>query len=523
MPERGSDKTALINWKHLLPVLFPLSLVIFVGVWGVDFGYHWDEAKLIPQIRSTIRTHTFLPGWYRYPSVTYWLNLLGLAPYLLGIALKGEINSSDLQAYLIDTASGDIFHLQVRKIFIVISALAILWVYLLIYVWRNRNWSEALLGALILGTSWEVSYHTRWIAPDGILMQFGALTIFCVVIAVRKDRSRFWLLGAALAAGLGMGTKYPGGLLLAPVLIAAYRLRTTYGWRIILEAPIIFIGGFLLSTPGIILQPQIFFSDVLSEISHYQSGHYGYEVSPFEHLGLMMTYFSQVAFSHYALPAMILFLFSLVGVFALFKESRQDAVLFLSFPVLYVLFFSLQRVMIVRNLLVVLPFLAVLSARGIVFSWTKIRYLLPRAALLLLVFGAVTVNSAWLCEAANSITQRGTENFIRELVAYIHKNPEIMFFASDKIFSEIASLEDPIPSNVSENVTERTDKLVFYASEGMENPTDWPRNQPGLATEIFGPWEVNFDYYPTWAGDDRILVMPVDEARTLGVRALPTE
>ena len=507
----------------MLPVLLPLSLVIFIGVWGVDFGYHWDESKLVPQIRDTIRTGTFTPGWYRYPSVTYWLNLLGLLPYLIGIALKGELNSGDLQAYLLDIAGGDIFRIQVRKIFIVISALAILWVYLLIYVWRNRNWREALLGSLILGTSWEVSYHTRWIAPDGILMQFGALTIFCAILAVRKGRSRFWLLGAALAAGLGMGTKYPGGLLLVPVLIAAYWLRNPYGWRIVLEVLITFIGGFLLSTPGIFLQPQIFFSDVLSEISHYQTGHYGYGVSSIEHFGLMMIYFSQVAFSHYALPAIILFLFSLVGVFVLFKESWQDSVLFLSFPVLYVLFFSLQRVMIVRNLLVVLPFLAVLSARGLVFSWMKIRYLLPRAALVLFIFGIVTVNSVWLWNAAHSITQRGKEYFTRELVAYVNKNPEIQFFASDKIFSEIISLEDPMPSNVSESVIDRTDMLVFYASEGVDDPADWPRNKPGLATQIFGPWETNFDYYPAWAGDDRILVMPVEKARTLGVRALPTE
>ena len=196
----------MINWKHLLPVLIPFSIALFAGVLGVDFGHHWDEGKLVPQLRDTIRTGTLLPGWYRYPSVVYWLNLLGLIPYILGIVSKGNFYLEDLRAYLIDVVGGDVFRIQVRWVFIFISALAIIWVYLLIYVWRNRNWIEALTGALLFGLSWEVNYHSRWIAPDAILMQFGALTMLCIVLALQPNSKRPWLWGAAIAAGLGLGT-----------------------------------------------------------------------------------------------------------------------------------------------------------------------------------------------------------------------------------------------------------------------------------------------------------------------------
>ena len=62
--------------------------------------------------------------------------------------------------------------------------------------------------------------------------------------------------------------------------------------------------------------------------------------------------------------------------------------------------------------------------------------------------------------------------------------------------------------------------VAFYAYEGMQNANDWPGNQPGLATRIFGPWEVNFNYYPRWAGEDRILVMPLEKARRIGIQVV---
>jgi hypothetical protein len=38
-----------------------------------------------------------------------------------------------------------------------------------------------------------------------------------------------------------------------------------------------------------------------------------------------------------------------------------------------------------------------------------------------------------------------------------------------------------------------------------------------MTTRWFGPMEVNFDYYPTWQGDERIVVMPLARARALGL------
>jgi hypothetical protein len=34
---------------------------------------------------------------------------------------------------------------------------------------------------------------------------------------------------------------------------------------------------------------------------------------------------------------------------------------------------------------------------------------------------------------------------------------------------------------------------------------EWPTNRPHSFVAVFGPREVNLDYYTGWAGDDRIV------------------
>lgn len=514
-------KSKLSQLKPILPVLLPLSVLIFTGLWGVDYGYHWDESKVVPLLRNTIRSGSFLPGWYRYPSVTYWLNLLALLPYVGGIVLRGGAPLQEFQSYLIEVVGGDVFKLQTRIIFIVVSSLSVLWVYSSIFVWRKKNWLEALIGASLLAFSWEVAYHSRWITPDAILMQFGALTLCCGLQALHSDRKgRLWLWAAAFAAGLGMGTKYPGGLLLLPVLVAAYRLKSRFGWKSFGEGLIVFSLGFFISTPGALFQFQTFFKDVLAEVTHYTSDHYGYSLSPIEHLGLIGIYFSRVVFSHFQVLAFAIFVFALAGGYALAKNSLSDAVLILSFPLFYVLFFSFQRVMIVRNLLVVIPFMAVLAARGWGFIWERTAKPSWRVVVGGLAVMALLLNAGWLAYAADSIQKRASDDFIQQFMAYAERHSQRRFFASEKVWQALLSSGMAVPENISHTDVGETSNVVLYLSESVAHPTDWPRNQPGLVTALFGPWEVNFDYYPTWIGDDRILVMPLEQAQELKVKAL---
>jgi hypothetical protein len=61
----------------------------------------------------------------------------------------------------------------------------------------------------------------------------------------------------------------------------------------------------------------------------------------------------------------LLAVFSLLGIAALLLERRRASCLLAAFCFAYLVFFSLQSALIVRNLLVVVPFLSLAAARGI--------------------------------------------------------------------------------------------------------------------------------------------------------------
>ena len=196
-------------------VLLPLALLIGTGLWGLDFGLHWDERPWqIGPVKQMVQSGTLLPGYYTYPSFDYWLNLLVLAPDAAASPTAGE----NLRRHLLRTLDSPAYLLRLRAVYLLITSLSLVWVYLLV-LQRRDSWLEALFAASLVACSWEVAYHLRWVATDGILMQFAALTVLLAVHAL-KSRRDSWLMAAAAVAGLGCGAKYPGGLLVLPVVLA---------------------------------------------------------------------------------------------------------------------------------------------------------------------------------------------------------------------------------------------------------------------------------------------------------------
>ena len=74
--------------------------------------------------------------------------------------------------------------------------------------------------------------------------------------------------------------------------------------------------------------------------------------------------------------------------------------------------------------------------------------------------------------------------------------------------------------NVTSQLTDQVDYVVAYYYASMQRPGFWPVNSPGLAPAWFGPLEINMDYYASWQGDDRILVIPIDQAYELDILLL---
>jgi 4-amino-4-deoxy-L-arabinose transferase-like glycosyltransferase len=509
-------------------VLLPLVLLIGTGLRGLDFGLHWDERPWqIGPVKQMVRSGTLLPGYYTYPSFDYWLNLLVLAPD----AAASPAAEENLREHLLRALDSPAYLLRLRAVYLLITSLSLVWVYLLVLQLRG-SWLEALFAASLLACSWEVAYHLRWVATDGMLMQFAALTGLLAVHAL-KSRRDSWLMAAAAAAGLGCGTKYPGGLLVLPVVLAGLFGAPGCTRRVkvvrFMKVATVFALVYLAVTPGTILQPVKFAHGVLYELTHYATGHGGHTVGRgLEHMQRLLMYFATVLFSPYLAIALLMFALAIIGTAGVIARDWRQGAVFVVFPLAYMLYFSTQGTMVVRNLLAMAPFWAIAAARGAGMlgqflernrfeSTAQLpRPAFARAVWVGLLCVTVGLNTSWLIASAESIVSRHTDRFVREASQYVRTHPDTKFLLSPRIKRDLIVV-GPSPQNITDDPGE-AHAFVLYAREGMLRWHDWPANRRGLTQACFGPREVNFDMYPNWWGDDRIVVIDRLRATEIGLR-----
>jgi len=502
-------------------VLIPIIVYLWTGLYGIDFGRHWDEGLLFDAIQNSINTGVWISNMYWYPSFYYYLGSSILIPYVFKFMMMGNVNIP-LPAYLAHTVASHEFLLNTRTVFLFVSSLTIIWVWQLVEVWR-KNWKESLLAACLLGLSWEVAYHGRWVATDLIMMQFGALSMLCLFVYLKQPAKVLWLVLAAAAAGLAFGTKYQGGLLFLPVLLACLASNESAGKKnIILKAGglfLIFGTVFLLTTPGVLFKFDAFRSDLATQYQTQTTGNFGYTADQgAEHLSLMLTYLGLALFSKYLPIACFFTVMVLAGAFFCVKHERKQALVYLSFPLAYILYFGFcSRVMFVRNLMVTVPFFAVLAARGTVWMGEKISSRSMRCGKVFsgIVVFMLFVNGLWLVQSALSIKQMRTPGRMeRQLIQYLDRHPKTTFWFSSQVADNIRAIDKKKRPNIVQDRSKNPDFCVFYSKE-VDLDHFGLANRFRYTEHVFGPQEVNFDYYSSWYGPNRIVVMKTQFAEPI--------
>lgn len=505
------------------PVLVPLLILLGTGFYALDFGPHWDEdnAWLKPLQRS-FEIGAPLPGKYNYPTFGYWLTLLAAVPEVIWAKLQGV----DVSEHVIATIYEQPFRLRMRAIFLLVSSLGVVWLYRLVLTWRGSK-VEALLAASLLALSWEVSYHTRWVAPDGLLMQFGALTLLACIAAVHRSGGRRWLWLAAVAAGLGCGSKYPGGLLLAPTLVA-YGMVVLPDLRekrwlpaagLLAGLLVAFVAAFVAATPGSVFEYEAFRRDIEYERLHYGEGGHGVYTleAGWPHLRRMLGYLGGQMLSPYDHVAWALAGLAMLGLYAIARERVMLLVLVACFPVLYVAYMSTMIVGMMRNVLVISPFLALFAARGIAYLVEVARPRALRGAVIGATAAVLAGHAIHNAQAAERTRNRSLDRSLTELASHMGRETESVFALSPAISEGLGRMN--LISSVGETTPEGDPRATHLAILGIECGrayNTWVVGPIDLIT--FGPREINFLYYPTaWSYDQRILVMPMETARLVGL------
>ena len=508
-------KADWLRWS--LPPLLLVALFVITGLRGIDFGYHWDERdSQLLQTRAMFAKGVFLPPEYNYPGVGKMLVAVPALDDGLGALAPGGNLRQILNAMLSAIDAPD-YLLQVRSVFLVVSALGIIWVYLTVWV-LTRRWWQATLAAAIFGLSWEVAYHARWAVNDFILAQFAALCLLLLAVHHRSGRSH-WLWGAAIAAGLAAGAKYQGALLLAPVVFCAVLRTPATLWQ--RGAGAVAAGGiaaasYLITTPGTLLDPINFAAGLAPISAQYTTGHMGYSVpAGLPHLALLLRYAALNLFSPYAPIAVFFFAAAIVGAVTYWRENWRFAAVLIGFPVFFAACFcGKYSVFIVRNYLLIAPFLAVLSACGLAELLLRLRWPAARHALAVALGLALGANAVWLISAGESVRRRDYGAEAVRAVTYVRDHPKTRFRVSPRVTALAAERGLALPNNATES---EVDEVVFFARDEGAPRNRWTVNDPWLTRALFGPREINFNYYSNWEGYDRIVVMTLEKARGAGI------
>jgi hypothetical protein len=267
--------------------------------------------------------------------------------------------------------------------------------------------------------------------------------------------------------------------------------------------------AFVLLTLGAVADPVAFVTDIAYERQHYAEGHWAYSVTPgASHARAMLEYLAFCGLSPYPALAVTLFALAVFGVTRL--GNRRLGLLLIGFPIVYVAFFTPHRVMIVRNLLVTLPFLSILAARGLASLAEAIGgRVRSRGPLIVITAALAVVHLTYEARAAISI-YASLDAFVREFVVEAERGVDSHMMspglarATARPLDAFAKANRPPPGY-----------FAFLKSEVEHSDVRrWPANRLGVH-RVFGPRDVNFDYYPTWRGHDRVIVLRWRDARVL--------
>jgi hypothetical protein len=493
---RKASKNHFLSTAIIATPVILYAFLVVNGWLGANFGFHWDKHIFVGFVDDFHLQGRLIPTFYLYPSFCFYLTLLADGLFHLVHPSLADVPS------LVQSTDFSVFS---RCIFVCVASLTVVWVYILTLKITKKYWF-ALLAGLMFCSSFEFSYHSRWAVSDLIAVQFAFLSTTILFLDISLVR-RVWL--SAFVAGIAAGTKYTAGIVCLNILIAlAANIRP---WKSAGQAKmlvqqlvpvgVLFAVAFFITTPGCVFHMKTFFRALLLQKSIYAGGHMGYTVSSgWEHLSKIIAYFVLTLFSPLPVASIVISILCLAGtVCALVKKEWNIFGLFVVMFV-YVAYVSFFKVMIVRNLLYVLPYFVVLAAYGL-FSLHELAknrkgILAVDAALLCLL--AFSLNA--VAAASWSIHKAGAIDMKQDLTRFLDKNGKIDYVLSKGIRQLSGSRIQPVAA---------AGHVIFLKSEIQDE--HYPANRFDLYQTIAGPQDVNFNYYPTWSGKDRIVIMKLKD------------
>jgi hypothetical protein len=353
-------------WPWALPAAIGLSLLVhLVGIeWEAGTGFYRDEG-IYGAAAEAINDGDLFPVSFIYGHLPYYVLALAAWVYERFPDLSGAIYAALFDRH----TAHDHFWLTLRVVCALFGAATVVPVFLAAESVAGRARAHAQLAAAVaaLLVVFSPLYNeiTHLVISDVPSAFFAALALPFVarlVVADERPRLRDWL-WAGVAAGLAAASKYPAGVVAIAIVAAWVReiaITRRFSWSL-LWAGLASLGTFLATMPAFLVHADQAFAgegkDLLFGFRQYGRGGWIGVVRESDAL-----FYAERLWQSFGAPALVL---GLLGLLAVPRPLRARVAWLLPFPVTYLLLLDSMSMSVRRNLLPVLPWLALLLGVGV--------------------------------------------------------------------------------------------------------------------------------------------------------------
>jgi len=326
----------------------------FKGIW---FGYplmvHPDEPVIVNSALNIIKTHNLNPNTFNYPS----LNI-----YLQAITYSGLNIYNYIVGYPIGNIAKIDYYLVGRTVTVLLTVATIY----ITYEIGKRLFNEiiGILAAFFICMSHLHLSNSYSITVDSPVAFWASLSMLMAVQIYKYGEKRYYYLLAGIFAGCAVSSKYNAVFAILPMVVAhiySVKNKLLKEWidRNLIYGLLIGAAAFILTTPYALFDIKNFMGWLEFQRQQYAYGHAGYESSGNYSLWLYLSYLYKEGYG--ILPT----IFACMALIWLLIKDYWKALLIIIFPCTLIFFMGLYKTYFTRNIVSVIPFMAILTGVAI--------------------------------------------------------------------------------------------------------------------------------------------------------------
>jgi hypothetical protein len=347
-------------------VLLAAVLRLWAIGWGLPYIDHPDEPAVAESALGMLRYHDWNPRFFDYPSFyLYALRIVFDAHWRYGLATGLYNSSAQIPHFTRPYEHPNANYLVAPGFFLWGRALTAIFgtiTVALVYVVGRRWWSPSvgLVAALVLATLPFHIRHSQYITVDAATAMTTLIAVAMALRLLERGDLRSYAL-AGVGVGLATTTKYNAGAVILAVLIA-HTLRCgrdmlRQSWRM-LWSGVWMLAIFVAISPYSALTYSHFTHGIMLQYNDYAGGHHGNLIGRWPVWGYARFFATE---GMEPLPALA----TLLGLGVVVARRDRAGLTILAFVVPYLLFFLSWPEHFFRNLLPLIPPLALLAGIGI--------------------------------------------------------------------------------------------------------------------------------------------------------------